>query len=203
MSKQLSDTQLVILSAACQRDRARVLPITASLKGGAGNMVLRSLHSRGLIEAVPAEAGDEVWTEQDGAPLTLRATQAAFEALGIDPPAGLAEAPVGAPVADSGAKARRSKTGGETAPRQRAPKLDKTGSPGPAARTPRSGTKQELLIGLLRHREGASLDEIIAATGWQPHTVRGAIAGALKKRLGLEVVSEKVEGRGRVYRIAN
>ena len=43
--------------------------------------------------------------------------------------------------------------------------------------------------------------EIVAATGWQPHTVRGAFAGALKKRLGLAIASEKVEGRGRVYRI--
>ena len=49
--------------------------------------------------------------------------------------------------------------------------------------------------------DGASIDEIIAATGWQPHTVRGAIAGALKKKLGLTVTSDKVEGRGRVYRL--
>ena len=50
--------------------------------------------------------------------------------------------------------------------------------------------------------EGATIDEIVAATGWQPHTVRGAFAGALKKRLGLTIASEKVEGRGRVYHIA-
>ena len=54
---------------------------------------------------------------------------------------------------------------------------------------------------MLRTPEGATIDEIVAATGWQPHTVRGAIAGALKKKLGLEVTSEKVEGRGRVYRL--
>ena len=45
------------------------------------------------------------------------------------------------------------------------------------------------------------IDEIVEAFDWQPHTVRGAIAGALKKKLGLDVTSEKVEGRGRVYRI--
>lgn len=39
----------------------------------------------------------------------------------------------------------------------------------------------------------------MAATGWQPHTVRVAMTGALKKKLGLKVTSEKVEGRGRVY----
>ena len=54
---------------------------------------------------------------------------------------------------------------------------------------------------MLKRAEGATLAEIIEMTGWQPHTVRGAIAGALKKKLGLEVTSEKTEGRGRVYRI--
>lgn len=55
---------------------------------------------------------------------------------------------------------------------------------------------------MLRREEGATIDEIIAATGWQAHTVRGAKAGALKKKLGLEATSEKVDERGRVYRIA-
>jgi Protein of unknown function (DUF3489) len=54
---------------------------------------------------------------------------------------------------------------------------------------------------MLRRPEGATIDEIVAATSWQPHTVRGAFAGALKKRLGLEVTSDKAEGRGRVYRL--
>lgn len=53
-----------------------------------------------------------------------------------------------------------------------------------------------------RRPEGTTIDEVIAATGWQAHTVRGAMAGALKKKLGLEVTSEKVEGRARVYRTA-
>jgi hypothetical protein len=54
---------------------------------------------------------------------------------------------------------------------------------------------------MLRRPEGVSLNEIVTATGWQAHTVRGAIAGALKKKLGLTINSEKVDGRGRVYRI--
>jgi len=57
-------------------------------------------------------------------------------------------------------------------------------------------------VATIRRPEGATIDEIVAATGWQPHTVRGAFAGALKKRLGLTVTSEKVETRGRIYRIA-
>lgn len=65
----------------------------------------------------------------------------------------------------------------------------------------RKGTKQEALIEMLRAPDGATIEEIMAATDWQSHTVRGAMAGALKKKLGLEVTSEKVEGRGRVYRL--
>jgi hypothetical protein len=76
----------------------------------------------------------------------------------------------------------------------------------PAAARPRAkrtGTKQEQLIALLRSQEGATVEEVAKRFGWQFHTVRGAIAGALKKKLGLGVSSDKVEGRGRVYRIAD
>lgn len=68
---------------------------------------------------------------------------------------------------------------------------------------PRANTKQAQLIGMLTTPDGASIEEIVAAFGWQPHTVRGAIAGALKKKLGLQVGSEAVESRGRVYRIVS
>jgi hypothetical protein len=66
----------------------------------------------------------------------------------------------------------------------------------------RSGTKQALLVELLKRKEGTTIGEVVKATGWQPHSVRGAISGTLKKKLGLAVTSEKVEDRGRVYRIA-
>ena len=62
-------------------------------------------------------------------------------------------------------------------------------------------TKQQIMIDLLRRPEGATIEEITAATEWQSHTVRGAMSGALKKKLGLAVTSEKVDARGRVYRI--
>jgi hypothetical protein len=67
----------------------------------------------------------------------------------------------------------------------------------------RAGTKQALLIEMLETPDGASIAEIAKATNWLPHTIRGAISGALKKRLGLNITSEKVEGRGRTYRIAS
>jgi hypothetical protein len=54
---------------------------------------------------------------------------------------------------------------------------------------------------LLQRTEGATIGEVVEATGWQAHTVRGAIAGALKKRLGLTITSEKEAERGRVYRV--
>jgi hypothetical protein len=66
----------------------------------------------------------------------------------------------------------------------------------------RAGSKQAQVIALLRRPGGATLDAIVAATGWQRHTARGVIAGALKKRLSLDVVAEKTD-QGRVYRISD
>ncbi len=65
----------------------------------------------------------------------------------------------------------------------------------------RRGTKQAILIEMLRRPKGATIEQMTVKTGWQAHSVRGAISGALKKKLGLSVTSETVEGRGRVYRI--
>ena len=62
-------------------------------------------------------------------------------------------------------------------------------------------TKHQIMIDLLRRPEGATIEEIANATEWQSHTVRGSMSGALKKKLGRAINSEKVEERGRVYRI--
>ncbi len=67
----------------------------------------------------------------------------------------------------------------------------------------RTGTKLHKTIELLSRPEGAAIHEIMKATGWQQHTVRGTLAGSLKKRLGLTVESEKLEGKDRTYRITN
>ena len=67
----------------------------------------------------------------------------------------------------------------------------------------RSGTKLARVIALLGKEDGATIGDLTKATGWQAHSVRGAISGTLKKNLGLTVVSEAIEGRGRVYRITN
>ena len=74
-------------------------------------------------------------------------------------------------------------------------------APAAGASGPRPGSKEAQVIGLLERPEGATIAEIMTATGWQPHTVRGMFAGALKKKRALMIVSAKEE-RGRVYRIA-
>lgn len=169
---KLSDTQLVILTAAAQRENGAALPPPTPLKvkGGALTAVLKSLLKRGLLEERPATKHDEAWRDgKDGRPVTLAIAKAGLEAIGLDVE----------PGRDTAAT-----TNAATATEQRA------------------GTKQALLIDLLRRRDGTTLDEMVAATGWQAHSVRGAMSAALKKKLGLTITSEKIDGRGRVYRIA-
>lgn len=67
-------------------------------------------------------------------------------------------------------------------------------------KTPRAGSKLAILLELLTRPEGATIAEMARTTGWQPHSVRGAMAGTLAKRYGVQVSSETIEGRGRVYR---
>ena len=69
--------------------------------------------------------------------------------------------------------------------------------------TRRKGTKKVQLIAMLTAADGASINEIIAVTGWRAHTARGVISGVLRKKLGLTILSGKAEGRGRVYRIVD
>ena len=67
----------------------------------------------------------------------------------------------------------------------------------------RETSKQANVINMLKRAEGATIDQICEATGWQPHTVRGAMAGALKKKLGLDLQSSKESDGARTYRIAS
>ena len=65
----------------------------------------------------------------------------------------------------------------------------------------RPGSKTDQVIKLLARSEGATISQLMEQTGWQQHTVRGTLAGSLKKRLGLTIDSEKAAGQDRVYRI--
>jgi hypothetical protein len=189
----LSDSQLVVLTAACQRPDRCVFPVTAKLKGNAAGNVLKSLFKKELIKEVRAKRDDTVWRhDEERGRMTLVATKAAFAALGIDPRDEAEDAEADA--------ADEAPANFEAEPKAR-PKSPKTKKP-KALRT-RDGTKQAQLIAMLRRAKGATIDEVVEALEWQPHTVRGAIAGALKKKLGLDVTSEKDDKRGRIYRIAD
>ena len=59
-------------------------------------------------------------------------------------------------------------------------------------------SKADLVLGLLKRPEGATIDQLVAATSWLPHTTRAALTGLKKK--GHTLASEKLEGQGRVYR---
>jgi hypothetical protein len=81
------------------------------------------------------------------------------------------------------------------------PAVAKTKKPAPA-RAAADGSKQETLLTLLRRPNGASIAELAKATGWQDHSVRGAISGLIKKKLGHKVESSRKDGVRR-YRIAS
>lgn len=86
-------------------------------------------------------------------------------------------------------------------PKPKTPAQAKAAKKANRAAVAKTISKQDRLIGLLRRPQGATIDELSKATGWQPHSVRGAISGVLKKRLGFAVTTEKVEKRGRIYRL--
>jgi len=85
-------------------------------------------------------------------------------------------------------------------PRKRGSKSQPAPAVADASAAPGSRGKLGQVVALLRRPDGATLPDLMAATGWQAHSVRGAIAGAIKKKLGLVVTSTKSDA-GRVYRI--
>jgi hypothetical protein len=185
---QLSDTQALILSAAAQRPERIALPLPESLRGGAATKVVGAMIAKRLLQQVDADLrkGEPMWRETgDRHGTTLVATDAGLAAIGIEPD-DAPTAPFGATDAPTEEDAPDTSTETEAAPK---------------VRTLREGTKQAALIAMLRATEGATIEEIVAVIGWRSHTIRGAMAGALKKKLGLEVTSERVESRGRVYKL--
>jgi hypothetical protein len=156
-------------------------------------------------------------------------TSEGMAAIGVetedDAPAGATAADTGATPAHTGATAAEPAPGGDTpapaaegdggAVSAKRKAKAKAAKPGKAAAdekpTPRAGTKQALMIELLKRPEGATVEQIAAATGWQHHTIRGAISGALKKKLGLTIEATRTrevgpnktgaKGSSTVYRI--
>jgi hypothetical protein len=175
---KLSDTQLVVLSAAAKRPTLLALPLPPRLKGGAAHKVIKPLIANRLLEEVEANIrrSDPVWRKTGDDPgVSLIITAAGLSAIDVE---------------------REAASGKRKPAKPRKPRTEESQSP-----RHRSDTKQAEMIALLQRAKGATLDELVTATGWQAHTVRGAMSGALKKRLGFTIGSEKVDNRGRVYRI--
>jgi Protein of unknown function (DUF3489) len=193
---RLSDTQLVILSAAAQRADLAVLPLpeTFKLKGGALNKVMDSLRNRGLIRVLGG----------DGGPERVVITSEGMAAIGVeaedeDAPAAADTGPTSTETdgaADAPAQRGRPKGKAKAATTAPVPSEPKTAGETGAKPTPRPGTKQARMIEMLKRPEGATVEQIAAATGWQKHTIRGAISGALKKKLGLTVEATRTREVG-------
>ncbi len=190
---RMSDTQSLILARAAARPSNLALPLPNGLAGAAAKMAVGKMITRGWLEEVEANLrqGEPLWRETgDGHGTTLIATEAGLEAIGIEPV-----------VASAVASARKAKV--DAVPMPDAPDHPNTGeavTPEPV--TIRAGTKQAQIIAMLQRPGGATIAEMAEATSWQSHTVRGSLSGALKKKLGLLITTEKVEGRGTVYRLA-
>lgn len=186
---KLTDAQLVILATAANRESGSLLPLPKSLRmnKGAASTVLRSLLKHHLAEECLAIDGLESWREEEsGNRIALVVTTTGLSAIGVESPtAGEDSAPKLEALPQPAAHSRDG--------------VKATATPAPQVR---QGTKLAQLAALLGRKQGCSIAEAMAATGWQAHSIRGAISGALKKKLGLTVTSELAEGRGRVYRIA-
>ena len=173
MSIKLTDAQLLMLSAAARRED-RILAMPPNLKGAPAQKVAAKLIAAGLVKEIKAKSGTPAWRrdEETEQPYALKLTTAGLKASAI----ANSEA---AKKAAKGAKAQ-----GQTS----------------LAPAPRDGSKISRVIGLLQRDSGATLNEVIAATGWLPHTSRAALTG-LRKRGYAIARRQNAEGR-RGYIIA-
>ncbi len=204
---KLSDTQLVILGAAAQRADLSVLPLPdgLKLKGGALTKVMDSLRNRGLIRVLDTDGGPErvVITSEGMAAIGVEQEDDEAPAGATEPDAAPTSAETGAAgegpaesaaADDAAAPAKRKpsrKGKAEAEPPAAEPEAQPTGKP-----TPRAGTKQAKMIEMLKRPEGATVEQIAVATGWQHHTIRGAISGAVKKKLGFTVEATRTREVG-------
>ena len=96
----------------------------------------------------------------------------------------------GAHVAPAKGKAAKKAT-----PAKKAPKGAKK------AKVARDGSKAATILDLLKRRDGATLNDLMKATDWQAHSVRGFLSGTVRKKMGLDVTSTKAEDGERTYSI--
>ena len=200
----ISDTQLLILSAASQRtDHAATLP--ANLKGSAAKKVIDRLLKQKLLQELHAKDDMPVWRRgDDNRPYTLRITKAGLKAIEVEDVAdapdnragrdevATANTPAETKSSERPGRAKRSSSKKAAAPTAKATKAS-SGRPNP-------DSKQDRVVALLQQPGGAALDVLVDATGWQKHSVRGFLAGTVRKKLKLPLLSLKIDGV-RTYRI--
>ncbi len=183
---KLTDTQLVVLSKAAGRENGLAVALP-KMNRAALAKVGSSLVARKLMRELKAKPGMPVWREdEDGRGVSLMITRAGRNAIGVEEDA---EA-----IKKAGAstkKLNKAASGIETPARQ--------GATTPAASSPREGSKQELVINMLSAKSGTTLDALVEATGWLPHTTRAALTG-LRKR-GFTIDRSRTGGEESVYRI--
>jgi Protein of unknown function (DUF3489) len=198
---ELTTTQTQVLQHALDHNKGLIVWFPENIKGGARQKVLNGLFNRALITS---DGGTNWYVAAEG-----------YDALGRTRPT-LAEAAL---LATQLKDQRTQGTGAQHeavcanevqahAHAQAAPNVTATthatptdSSTEPAKLRTRENSKQATVIQMLSRVEGATIAQICEATGWQAHTVRGTFAGAFKKRLGLNITSQKSQGADRVYRI--
>ena len=167
MSIKLTDTQLVLLGAAAQRkDLFLVAPPT--LKGATAQKVASKLISAGFVKEVKAKASDPIWRrdEESGASYALKLTAAGAKAIPVDDAAEPEDA-----AKESDALANRDQAAILSKLDAKDARPADTMEPGPARPSaPRGGSKLARVIALLERDDGATIEELIAATGWLAHT---------------------------------
>ena len=203
---KLSDTQRLILSSASQRtDHAAVLP--ANLKGSAANKVVNKLLNEKLLQELRAKDDMPIWRRgDDNRPYSLRITRAGLKAIEVEDVAeasdNIAAAdPAEVAVPDMSTQAKSSERPSR-AKRSGAKKTAAVSAKATKASSDRvkPDSKQDRIVALLQRPEGATLDALVKETEWQKHSVRGFLAGTVRKKLKLPLLSEKIDGV-RNYRI--